>query len=201
MVGPSSSLKALKGLLTEHCGYEAALWREDYRFGRELGVDFAAFAHRPCDARSVCIAGFHSDASDVRTQVLQRRELGAPVLFVEHGGNVNVWRPGPDDAECVRRDLSRESLRAFVEEHSHQLGPRVLYDAKTRGRLPEGKRQLKLFVDPGLLPYAEGEVGKRLTEGVVQAVETLNQSLGRHLHRSSRLGCSRPRSGCWRPRS
>ena len=53
----------------------------------------------------------------------------------------------------------------------------MLYDATARGRLPEGKRQLKLFVDPGLLPYAEGEVGKRLTEGVVQAVETLTQSL------------------------
>ena len=39
-----------------------------------------------------------------------------PVLFVEHGGKVNVWRPGPRNAECVRRDLSRESLRAFVEE-------------------------------------------------------------------------------------
>lgn len=173
MPRPQQIFSNLKALLSRHCGYETELFQDDYAFGRGQKVDLAAFSHRPFDARSVCVAAFLSRAADTRAEVMASRVLGAPVVFVQHQDRVDVWRPGPQGVTQIKSELTHQSLSDFVQQHQSELSPRALYDAKTRGRLPDTERQLELFVDPGLLRYAEGELGRRLTETVVQAVNAL----------------------------
>ncbi len=173
MASSQNSLGVLKRLLLDHCGYGADLIVEDYCFGRGRRAGLAAFAHRPFDARSICLGAFESRAADAKAEALAQRDLGAPVLISERAGRYDVWRPGPEDVVQLQADLSFRSLRDYITEHGRELSPRVLYDAKTRARVDERARQLELFVDPGLLPFVEGRLGDRLTVAVVDAIEQL----------------------------
>ena len=107
-----------------------------------------------------------------------RRELGAPVFFAVGDDHYEVWRPGALKQRTVQQSIGRRDIAAFIREHKAELNRNRLYQAKTRGRLAEGGRQTSLFVDPGVLLYAESEMGERLTAAVVDAVRLLANRRG-----------------------
>ena len=53
---------------------------------------------------------------------------------------MEVWRPGKTGADCVKPAMTLDELPTFFEQHKHELSPRRLYEAKARGRLPDGSR-------------------------------------------------------------
>jgi hypothetical protein len=173
MTASSHLLNLVKTLLVERCDFKDDLFEPNFSCSGVESLNWVAFAHRPLDARSACVAAFQSTGANVRSEVLQRRICGAPVVFVDRGSQVEIWRPGRTDAECVKSALTLDQLPPFFEEHKHNLSPRRLYEAKTRGRLPDGSRQLPIFVDPGVIMYAEETLGNQLTDAVVNSVRLL----------------------------
>lgn len=166
---------SLRPFLLDACGYKEDLLQVDYEFARGQSVGLAAFAHRPFDARSACIAAIDCRSDDPKSEVMQRRELGAPLVFACFRDRLQLWKPGPDDARCVEQGLTSGQLRGFFDAYKSDFLPGRIYDAKTLGRIPGSGRQLDLFVDVRLLPFAEREIGTRLTQAVVEAVGILEQ--------------------------
>jgi hypothetical protein len=156
----------------DRCGYEAGLVRDDYEFAEGQYVDVAAFAHYPPDARSACIAAINCRTEDPQAEVIARRELGAPLVFACVHNTAQVWKPGKAGAERLQKDLSATGVRNFFAQHKAELSPRRIYEAKTRGRLPDSESRLP-FVDLQLLPFAEKELGERLTSAVVDVIGKL----------------------------
>jgi hypothetical protein len=97
------------------------------------------------------------------------------LFFAIFRGNLQVWKPGPYNAVCLEESLSLSQIPAYFAEHQTEFTPSRIYDAKTRGRLPGSNRQLR-FVDVGLLPFAENEIGSKLTETVVTIIDLLLDS-------------------------
>jgi len=168
-----NNLAHLRRLLVDHCDFKQGLFEDNYRLGGEYTINWAGFAHRPFDARSACVAAFAIQGQDSRQAVLKRRLLGAPVLFAVGDDHYEVWRPGRDEATAVQQSISAREIKGFIQKHKADLNRVRLYQAKTAGRLPESDRQLPLFVDPGVLLYAESELGRQLTSAVVEAVRLL----------------------------
>jgi len=173
MANIANNLAHLRQLLVDHCDFKKALFEDNYHLGGGYTVDWAGFANRPFDARSACLAAFAIQGHDSRQAVLERRLLGAPVLFVVGEDRYEVWRPGRDEATAIRPAISAREIEGFIRRHKADLNRVRLYQAKTAGRLPESDRQLPLFVDPGVLLYAESELGQQLTSAVVEAVGLL----------------------------
>ena len=125
------------------------------------------FAHEPTDAGSACVAVIVSE-EDPSVNVHRYRDLGAPVLFAIHKESIQWWAQGagrPRLLDC----LKPAQLEAFFAAHRVQLAPERLYRAKTRGRFETGY-QLD-FVDVGLMPLIEAEIGRKLRDLVEQALE------------------------------
>src|SRR4051794_22883440 len=147
------SADAIKPYLLGGCGYRADLLQEDYKFAGGQAVELVAFAHHPFDTRSACIAAFRCTTNDPKAEVMQRRELGAPLVFAGLDDRLQVWRPGPVGAECLEPGLTEGQIRGFFAEHEADLAPGRIYEAKTLGRIPGSGRQLDEFVDARLLPF------------------------------------------------
>ena len=173
MATVNENLAYLRRLLTAHCHFSEELFEDNYSIGRELHVAWAGFAHRPFDARSACVAAVATADGRSQQEVLERRGLGAPVFFAVGDDHYEVWSPGRSDVRAVQQSIGRRDIAAFIRENKAELDRDRLYAAKTVGRLPDEERQKSLFVDPGVLIYAESEMGKRLTSAVVEAVRLL----------------------------
>jgi hypothetical protein len=176
MPRPSVSAAYVKDVLVNRCGYAQDLVQNDYRFAQGKSVELAAFAHRPFDARSACIAVVDCQTNQPKAEVMKHRELGAPVIFTRFQDRLQVWKPGRGGAKRVSQEMTASELPRFFSEQHDQLAPRRIYDAKTLGRLPDSVYQGDLFVDAGLLPYAESELGRTLTDAVVEVVNILKSA-------------------------
>jgi len=153
--------------------------QENYTYADQQQVPLVAFAYEVYDARNACIAAvdttlrIESDLSDLATTY---RELGAPVLLVCCGTGVQWW-------SCRTREPKKEEtvsvseLAAFFDKHRQEFSPQSIYRAKTIGRLRR-KQQLH-FVDIGLMPLLEKEMGERVSGLIVRLVETLYKERGK----------------------
>ncbi|HUU83442.1 MAG TPA: hypothetical protein VM243_08065 [Phycisphaerae bacterium] len=168
MANPLVRASDLKRHLVNGCGYGPGLIVADYAFAADKTIALAAFAHQPFDARSACIAALDIKSDDPRSEVMACREFGAPVVFACLGDQLQVWKPGPHTAELKEPRLTPRQIPRFFKDHQADLAPGRIYDAKTLGRIPGSGRQLE-FVDAGLLPFAEGQIGSKLTEKVTEA--------------------------------
>jgi hypothetical protein len=173
MPTPSVSAAYVKDVLVNRCGYADDLVRSDYPFAQGKSVELAAFAHRPLDARSACIALIDCRSSEPRTEVLKHRELGAPVVFARFNNKLQVWKPSAHGAKRIGHEMAAGDLPRFFSDQHDNLAPRRIYDAKTLGRLPDAASQQDMFVDAGLMPYAESELARILIDAVVRAVGIL----------------------------
>ena len=150
----------------ERCGYRRGLLRANFRFGERQEALLAAFAHEPADARSACIAVAERNG-DPAAIAASYRALGAPVVFLWHSDALQWWKQSPQKPQLFETIRSTDFPR-FFQEHQQEFAPEAIYRAKTWGRF---KTDYQLtFVDVGLLPLVEGEIGRKLSEIIERVV-------------------------------
>ena len=157
----------------QQCGYSPGMLRRDFRFGDGKQVRLAAFAHVPADARSACIAVLEV-ASDPIAAVSSCRNLGAPVVFVCYGAELQWWRQSPATPQLVETIPATE-IKHFFVAHQAEFAPAAVYRAKTWGRFD--KHYQLTFVDMGLMPLVESEIGEALGNLIERSVSTLKSRL------------------------
>ncbi len=161
----------------EACNYTQGLLALDYDFGPKR-VPLAAFAHAPHDARSICIGAVDA-GGDPAEAVFDLKPLGAPVVFSCHAGKLQWWKQTADEPQLIE-NVEASEIRGFFAAHAPDFSPELIFEGKTRRRLP-GQTQLE-FVDVGLLPLLEKETGEALS----RLVDTVIRGIERSLHHSIR---------------
>ncbi|HUW20475.1 MAG TPA: N-6 DNA methylase [Sedimentisphaerales bacterium] len=146
------------------CGYTNSLLEREYFYEDGMGkhiVPVAGFASPVHDSRTSCISVIGCEGlGDVTPEyVNQYRGLGAPVVFVCCDGTVQWWSVQTGGAEHERTILKKE-LEGFFESQKEKFAPERIWRAKNLGRLD--KDQQLGFVDIGLMPLLEHEMGERL---------------------------------------
>jgi hypothetical protein len=158
------------GRYLQSCGYRAALLRTDFQISDHLQAPLVAFARLPADARSSCIAVVEAaeGSSDLVAAV---RDLGAPIVFVCGNRGLEWWKQGTARPERNARTIPPDKIPNFFADHANDFRPDAVYRAKTWGRFD---RQYQLgFVDLGLMPLVEGEIGRNLEGLIVRNVQEL----------------------------
>lgn len=172
---PAVSLKpdALKRPLRS-CGYRADLLRSDFRFGHNASVPLVGFAQAPMDSRSACVAVVRAQA-ELRAEVEACRPLGAPVVFVCFEDTLQWWKQGAVSAEWME-SVPFDHIEGFFQSHNDDFSPAAVYRAKTLGRV---RHDFQLsFVDLGLMPLVEEEVGKAISGLIERSLSNLKSRLG-----------------------
>lgn len=96
-------------------------------------------------------------------------------MFVCSQTVLQWWKQGAKAPELLE-SIPADNVSKFFEEHREQFSPNAVYRAKTWGRF-QSAYQLS-FVDLGLMPLVEGEVGKSLDKLIEQNVSALKDRLG-----------------------
>lgn len=157
------------------CGYRPDWLRHDYRFRDDQTVKpLVGFAQLPFDARSSCIAVLESEG-DPRREVEQCRATGAPLVFVCTDNSLLWWTQGVGKAQ-FKESISEDRVEDFFNERKRDFSPNAIYRAKTWGRF-RSEFQLS-FVDAGLMPLVEEEVGTSLERLIERNVTTTKSRLG-----------------------
>lgn len=139
----------------------------------------AGFADQTFDARSACVAGLDADllsGQSFKELVTGFRGLGAPVLFACCRGELQWWSFTTQGAE-FRDKISYSQLSNFFSEHREKFSPKSIYRAKNLGRL-DPHLQLE-FVDVGLMPLFEHEMGRQLSRLIRRMCDALLTELGK----------------------
>jgi hypothetical protein len=148
----------------ERCGYSNRLLRMDYVYADNMGshtVPLAGFASPVHDFRTSCISVIKcQDLVEVRAeQVNEYRGLGAPVVFVCCNGTMQLWTISREGA--VWEDtFANDQLDNLFAKRKEDFKPDRLWRAKNLGRVD--KNQQLGFVDIGLMPLLEDEMGEHL---------------------------------------
>lgn len=173
MTKSAHSNAALRPLL-EDCGYSGARLAPDFRVGDAV-YPLVGFASKPWDFDSACIAVVET-SGEPEGAVRECRQLGAPVVWVQHNGIVDWW---VQHSTTPRRFDSKPlgEFTSLIRSHRADLTPKSVYRAKVLGRLP-GAKQLD-FVDAGLMPLLRAEAGERLGELVEKMTRATLKGLGR----------------------
>jgi type I restriction-modification system DNA methylase subunit len=160
-------------------GYASEAIIRDYTFadvlsatGESRRVELAAFTQVPASYRS---AAFGVVVEEDERALIERRALGAPILFSIGQQDVGIWRVG---AQGVPRLLQRVGLDAIPElfrQNAERWRPQALHRAKSLGQA-QAAYQLD-FVDLGLLPAIEHEVEDKLDRLLRRVVEELMSGL------------------------
>jgi type I restriction-modification system DNA methylase subunit len=174
----------------QECGYTNRRLQKNYTYSDSSGehtVPLVGFAHETFDARDACIAGLDANAGGVeqiQALVASYHGLGAPVVFACRQKELQWWSlitQGPESKEMVCADhketVCADHVAKFFEEHRNQFSPESIYRAKNLGRLPS-QRQLA-FVDVGLMPLLEYEMGNRLAELIKDMLDAVHEDLGK----------------------
>ncbi|TKJ35919.1 MAG: hypothetical protein CEE38_12960 [Planctomycetes bacterium B3_Pla] len=158
------------------CGYSERLLQANYFYQDGMGkhtVPLAGFRGPVHDSRTSCISviGCHDLQSLTDEYVNQFRGLGAPVVFVCCQQTVQWWTIRREGAE-FRETISESGLEGFFAAHKEKLAPNRICRAKNLGNIV--KNEELYFVDAGLMPLLEHEMGKRLG-GLMKRVISLLQ--------------------------
>lgn len=160
-------------LLLRRCGYVGDLLQEQVSAGGGLTVPLVGFAHRPFDARSSCVAVIEGNG-DSGASVALFRHLGAPIVFVPRQTSLEWWKQGRHQPEQIE-NIPAARVESFFKKHATELAPEKVYRAKAWASVDRGY-QLS-FVDFGLLPVIEEEVGTYLTDLIERTVGLLAKRL------------------------
>lgn len=115
--------------------------------------------------------------SDPTAIVPRCRGLGAPIVFACWQGELQWWKQGTQTPERVST-VPRAEIARFFQSHQTDFSPDAVYRAKTRGRFD--KQYQLSFVDVGLMPLVESEIGKALGDLIARTVCSLKSRLGWH---------------------
>ena len=147
----------------QRCGYTGEMLQADYPYqvGEHSRIPLVGFASSVRDSRSSCICVLAcSDAEGVSGEYIgSYRGLGAPVVFVRSGAAMQWWSIGARGTEH-RKTIEARNLGGFFDSYRDKFAPRSIWRAKNLGRVDKD-RQLS-FVDIGLMPLIEEEMGEQL---------------------------------------
>jgi hypothetical protein len=163
----------IKGALRE-CGYRPDLLRADFSFGDNQSAPLVAFAQQPADSRSACVAVLAEPPSPWLA-VEACKPLGTPIVFVCYQNSLQWWKQGSHSAEHLQ-SVQASEVQSFFRTYQDQFSPEAVYRAKTWGRF-QAEYQLS-FVDLGLMPVVEQQVGNALGELIERSVSGLKHRLG-----------------------
>ncbi len=156
-----------------YCGYHRDLLINDFPLNSGRVVPLLGFAQAPVDSRSACVAVLSADVAP-QVAVESCKELGTPIVFVCFQGNLQWWKQGARTAEYIET-VPGSSVEQFFSLHRLTFSPQAIYRAKTWGRV---KREYQLsFVDLGLMPVVEEEVGRALGALIERNVDQLRSDL------------------------
>ena len=146
------------------CGYSDQLLRTNYVYEDDAErhtVPLVGFNGSVPDSRASCISVIScDDLWQVTDQYVNRfRGLGAPVVFVCWQRTVQWWAIRAKGAE-FRQTVSENKLGDFFDTHKEEFKPDRIWRAKNLGNIV--KHQELHFVDAGLMPLLEHEMGERL---------------------------------------
>ncbi|MEX2306985.1 MAG: N-6 DNA methylase [Pirellulales bacterium] len=147
--------------------------RADFPIGEDASIPLVGFAQLPADARSACVAVL-TPATDPREAVESCRQLGAPLVFVCFKDTLQWWKQGTTSAEWLET-IPAKNVNKFFKAHQDEFSPDAVYRAKTWGRF-RTEYQLN-FVDLGLLPLVEEQVGEELGSLIERNVSHLKARL------------------------
>ncbi|MEX2176704.1 MAG: N-6 DNA methylase [Pirellulaceae bacterium] len=148
--------------------------RSDFLYRVDASIPLVGFAQIPMDSRSACVAVLASNG-DPRSAVETCRALGAPIVFVCFHDTLQWWKQGAVSAEWIE-SIPSDRVESFFQSHQDDFSPEAVYRAKTLGRV-RSEFQLS-FVDLGLLPLVEAEVGAALSHLIERNVSGLKNRLG-----------------------
>jgi len=126
------------------------------------------------DSRSACVAVL-STTNGSRLAVEDCKPLGAPLVFVCSQNALQWWKQGAKAPEFLE-NIPANEVERFFQRHREEFSPEKVYRAKTWGRF-QTAYQLS-FVDLGLMPLVEEEVGKFLGGLIERNVSALKDRLG-----------------------
>lgn len=155
------------------CGYRSTLIRSDFAFGDGQRASLVAFAYPPADARSACVAVLDG-CEDSGETVLACRGLGAPIVFVCEPDRLHWWSQDAVGPRPIQR-IAASDVPRFFQEHGAEFRPDRVYRAKTWARFDK-EFQLS-FVDRGLMPLIEGQIGQALQDLIERNVAALKSNL------------------------
>ena len=159
--------------LLEQCGYTGTRLKEGYSFG-SITVPLVGFATKPWDFDSACIAVMLGNG-DSESTARSCREMGAPIVWVQHNGTVDWWMQHAERPSLFASTPVQE-FTSLVRKHKDRLDPASVYRGKTIARVDQS-RQLD-FVDAGLLPLLRDEAGKKLHDLVEEMTRAMLKGLG-----------------------
>jgi type I restriction-modification system DNA methylase subunit len=158
----------------EACKYQPELLCTDFRLADGATVSLAAFAQSPADARSACIAVIEADEGTTDL-VASCRAIAAPIVFVCGRAGLEWWKQGTAQAERQPRIIPPVDIPKFFKTHADDFAPHAVYRAKTWGRFDEQFQ--RSFVDLGLMPLVEEQIGESLVQLIASHVQTLKSRL------------------------
>ena len=156
------------------CGYRKGLLRSDFSFGNKLTAPLVGFAHVPTDSRSACVVALDA-TSEPRQAVEACRPIGAPLIFVCADNGIQWWKQGRESAEWLET-IPSAHVEKFFQSNQDKFSPEAIYRAKTLGRI-RSEYQLD-FIDSGMMPLIEEEVGSALSRLISRNVAGLKNRLG-----------------------
>ncbi|BCG75963.1 hypothetical protein MesoLj113a_71210 [Mesorhizobium sp. 113-1-2] len=174
-------MNALLAIETElrQLGYASDAVIRDYVFadvlstvGESRRVELAAFTQTPESYRS---AAFGVVVEEDETSLLERRALGAPILFSIGRQDIGVWRVGAQGAPRLLERVSFAAIPELFQRNAERWRPQALHRAKSLG--PTQTAYQLDFVDLGLLPAIEHEVEDKLDRLLRQVVDELMTGL------------------------
>ncbi len=165
--------KHLKPLLLS-CGYRPDLIRSDFPSGDDYRVPLVGFATSPMDSRSACVAVAMTNG-DPRTSVERCKPLGAPIVFHIFQETLQWWKQGVSSAELME-SITSDQVDVFFQTRKEDFSPEAIYRAKTLGRVRDEYQQS--FVDMGLMPLVERQVGEAVSALIERVVNRLKSRLG-----------------------
>lgn len=155
------------------CGYRPALIRTDVTFGSVQTANLVAFAYPPPDARSACVAVLDG-CEDSRATVLACQPLGTPIVFVCGPDSLHWWSQDTAGPRPIQR-VPAPDVPRFFQKRGAEFRPERVYRAKTWARFDKAF-QLS-FVDRGLMPLIEGQIGQALQDLIERNVAALKSNL------------------------
>ncbi len=103
------------------------------------------------------------------------KPLGTPLVFVCFQDTLQWWKQGTTSAEYLN-SIPAKDVEQFFESNLDAFRPDAVYRAKTWARF---RREYQLsFVDLGLLPLVEAQVGESLGKLIERNVAELKRFVG-----------------------
>ena len=173
------SIPALKSNL-QTWGYSPSLIRAGVPIPGSDRKALVGYFEKPLDARSACIlvvaTNGSTDPSTAARLVADCRILGAPVVLLLVADGLEFWQQRADTPKRIE-SVQAAAISKFVDDRAATFAPAAIYRAKTRSRF-EHEYQLS-FVDAGLMPVVETEIGEQLSRLVERTITEMRKGLGR----------------------